>query len=88
MVEVGSLEEEIPNRAIVMAQRGRGRGGSRRPKNGNEVSDLAEMMRSMMTRMDAIEAAQRRGIAHVTQNISDDVTKTERKEQEEKVTVE
>jgi len=42
----------------------------------------------MMTIMDAIEAAQRRGIAQVARDFSNDEAKTKREEQEEQVTVE
>jgi hypothetical protein len=44
----------------------------------------------MMTRMDAMEVAQRRGIVHVVQDISDDEaeSKTTREEPKEHVTME
>ena len=70
---------------IVMTQRRRGRGRPINTKNVEYVIDLRTMMRTMMARMDAVEASQRRGITHVLRDDSDDEKEedTIREEQEE-----
>ena len=84
----GAQRRRSQTRAIVMAQRGRGHRRARRSKNENEVNEPTEMMRTMMTKMDVVEATHRIGIAHVVRDISDDEEETEREEEEEQVTVE
>ena len=55
-----------------MAHRGRGCGRHRRLETVEVVNELVVMAWTIMGKMDAKEAAQRRGIAHMVQNNSDD----------------
>ena len=55
-----------------MAWTGRGHGRPRRKENAENGNELTEMMRTMMTRMDVIQATWRRGITHVIRDDNDD----------------
>lgn len=82
--------KRLQRRVIVMTQRGRGCGIPKRKENTANVIELTEMMRTMMARMDVIEAAKRRRITHVIRDDNDGEEEVEpiKKEQEEQMTIE
>lgn len=70
--------------------RGHGRGRGRRKENVEDENNLTTMMRTMMPRLDAVEASHRRGITYVMKDDNDDEEELEiiRDDPKEKMTME
>jgi hypothetical protein len=90
LVRWGPHMKRSQNIPIMMVQRGRDHGISRRMEGAEDVNDIARMVSKMMVKMDLMKASQRKGIIHVVQNIIDDEVESEttRQEPKEHVTME
>ena len=92
LLKWGAHKKRLHRRVIIMVRRGigHGRGHGRGQENTKNVNELIEIMRTMMDRMDAIEATKRRGITHVIrdENVDEEELGIIRDEPEEQMTME